>query len=62
MGDIYTNMARKGFVEIQIPKEMDELVSVIAGNKRYGYRGKADFYRDAARRLLMELDVYDIRG
>ena len=53
-------MARKGWKDVQVPGSLDEEVTKVVNNPRFGYTSNAEFYWEATRRLLKDLGVYRI--
>lgn len=50
-------MPPKGWVSVQLPEELAELVDSVVKSRKYGYRSRNDFVIDAVRQQLRRLGV-----
>lgn len=49
-------MTREGYASVSLPKEITDKVDRLVGKKQHGYRSRAQFFIDAAKELLDELE------
>ncbi len=52
----YTRMTREDYVRVSLPKSLADEIDNAVNLKKYGFKSRSEFLKQAARALLKELE------